>query len=166
MTTTVFGNGMLTLAMVTGSAPVTATPPKSTIRWEYRTLTKDQLMNLGKKDLAAALNRLGEDGWELAAVDGIYIFKRLRGPVYRRAEDIRDHIKIREAQVEQQKDRVAWTERMGKKGFLATTQIQFERDWLQRLELALARACRELERLPEENREPVPPPHLRDKLGR
>jgi hypothetical protein len=166
MTTTVFSYALLTLAMVTGSAPVTATPPKSTIRWEYRTLTKDQLLNLGKTDLAAALNRLGEDGWELAAVDGVYIFKRLRGPVYRRAEDIRDDIKILEAQVEQQKDRVAWAERMGKKGFLATTQIQFERDWLQRLELALARARRELDRLPEESRETVPPPHPVEKPNR
>ena len=39
-------------------------------KWEYQILTKEQIIELGKKDLTAGLNRLGEQGWELAAVEG------------------------------------------------------------------------------------------------
>jgi hypothetical protein len=154
---------LLTLGLVCGHGLVSASPAESSSRWEYRTLTKDQVLSLGNSDLATGLNRLGDDGWELAGVDGIYIFKRPRGIAHRRAEDIKDEIKIIEADVEQQKDRVAWAQRMGKKGFLAENQIQFERDYLKRLELILARARRDLDALPKERREPVAKPRTGEK---
>src|SRR5262249_25272463 len=37
-------------------------------KWEYRVLTKEQLAELGKKNLAAGLNKIGEEGWELVTV--------------------------------------------------------------------------------------------------
>jgi hypothetical protein len=40
-------------------------PPK----WEYQVLTKEQVAGLGKKDLAAGLNKLGDESWELVAVE-------------------------------------------------------------------------------------------------
>jgi uncharacterized protein (TIGR03067 family) len=53
-------------------------------RWEYRTLTRQQLLDLGKKDVTAGLNRMGDSGWELVAVQrgestgpAEYYFKRL-----------------------------------------------------------------------------------------
>jgi hypothetical protein len=48
----------------------------ATARWEYRVVAKDQLLQLGNKDLAAGLNQLGAQGWELAGVDNAYIFRR------------------------------------------------------------------------------------------
>jgi hypothetical protein len=32
-------------------------------KWEYRVLTKDEVVKLGQKDLTAGLNRLGDAGW-------------------------------------------------------------------------------------------------------
>jgi hypothetical protein len=154
---------LLILAPVQGPAPVGASPGESGLRWEYRGLTKDQILSLGNTDLVAGLNRLGDEGWELAGVDGIYIFKRPRGLAHRRAEDIKDDIKVIEADVEQQRDRVAWAERMGKKGFLAENRIQFERDYLKRLELALARARRDLQSLPKDSKEPAAKPPKSEK---
>src|SRR5262249_17423409 len=38
-------------------------------RWEYQVLTKEQVADLGKKNLAAGVNKLGGDSWELGAVE-------------------------------------------------------------------------------------------------
>jgi len=38
-------------------------------KWEYRALSRDQVAELGKKDFAAGLNKLGDEGWELVAVE-------------------------------------------------------------------------------------------------
>jgi hypothetical protein len=55
-------------------------------KWEYRVLAKREVAELGKKDLAAGLNKLGDEGWELVAVEPqagrssgqpTYYFKRL-----------------------------------------------------------------------------------------
>jgi Bacterial type II/III secretion system short domain len=52
--------------------------------WEYKTLLKSQITELGKTDLGAGLNALGDEGWELVAVDrpekgtATYIFKRVK----------------------------------------------------------------------------------------
>jgi hypothetical protein len=37
-------------------------------RWEYRLATRQQLLELGKNDVAAGLNKVGAEGWELVAV--------------------------------------------------------------------------------------------------
>jgi hypothetical protein len=64
------GNPIATQAPKTGGAPPAAPP------WEYQVLPKERVLELGKKDLAAGLNALGAKGWELAAVDNGYIFRR------------------------------------------------------------------------------------------
>lgn len=51
--------------------------------WEYKALVKSQITELGKTDLGAGLNALGDEGWELVAVDAgkgqaTYIFKRAK----------------------------------------------------------------------------------------
>src|SRR5262245_53185030 len=38
-------------------------------KWEYRIASKDELAELGHKNVAAGLNKLGEEGWELVAVE-------------------------------------------------------------------------------------------------
>jgi hypothetical protein len=38
-------------------------------KWEYKALTKAQVADLGKKDFAAGLNKLGDEGWELVALE-------------------------------------------------------------------------------------------------
>jgi hypothetical protein len=45
--------------------------PRATVKgkWEYRVLTKDEITELSNKNFAAGLNKLGEDGWELVAVE-------------------------------------------------------------------------------------------------
>ena len=42
-----------------------AAPPK----WEYRVLHEQELSRLGKGDVAAGLNQLGAEGWELAVFE-------------------------------------------------------------------------------------------------
>lgn len=64
------GNPVANQAAKTGSA--SAAPS----RWDYQVLTKERVLELGNKDLAAGLNALGAQGWELAAVDTVYIFRR------------------------------------------------------------------------------------------
>jgi uncharacterized protein (TIGR03067 family) len=53
-----------------GAGPGSAAAPShhSGPRWEYRTLTRQELINLAQKDVTAGLNKLGEDGWELVAI--------------------------------------------------------------------------------------------------
>jgi hypothetical protein len=71
-----------------------ATPPGvAGPRWEYKIQAGDTLTELGQGDLAAGLNKLGEEGWELIAVPaaepgrafgrprGDYDFKRPKASV-------------------------------------------------------------------------------------
>jgi hypothetical protein len=37
-------------------------------KWEYSVLTRDEVRKRGKGDLAAGLNALGEEGWEMVAL--------------------------------------------------------------------------------------------------
>jgi hypothetical protein len=46
-------------------------------RWEYKVVSEADILKLGKDDLAAGLNKLGEDGWELVAFEKTrFILKR------------------------------------------------------------------------------------------
>jgi hypothetical protein len=128
--------------------------PAVLARWEYRVLTRDQVLDLGKKDLAAGLNKLGVEGWELAAIDGVYIFKRMRQENARSAEEVKSLIARIEADVEQWKDRVAWAQRMARKGFLSDREVDAERQQLRRAEIALERARRDLRILSPEQKPP------------
>jgi hypothetical protein len=136
------GVGLLAIAVASAALqlatfPAAAQQPASFPRWEYRVLTKEQVIELGKKDLAAGLNRLGDDGWELAAFDGQYIFKRLQGPDPNYLEQLKNQIAAAEADVDNWNERLAWSERMAKKGYLAANQVQADRARLQRAEMAL-----------------------------
>ena len=59
-------------------------------KWEYRVLTKDELPATQAKDLATALNKLGDEGWELVAAGSTYIFKRPKNE--NRIEDMRRRV--------------------------------------------------------------------------
>jgi hypothetical protein len=48
-------------------------------RWEYRVVGYDQVQKLSGegKNLTIGLNKLGQDGWELAAADGLSVEAQL-----------------------------------------------------------------------------------------
>jgi hypothetical protein len=134
----------LLLSGLAGGAPPAAAappegPPDAAPRWEYRVLTHDQVIDLGKKDLAAGLNRLGDDGWELAAVDGAYIFKRPKGRRGEQVADARRRLALLEADVAGWQERVAWAQRMARKGFLSDRQLDAEELRLKLAERGLGR---------------------------
>ena len=123
-------------------------------RWEYRVLDKDQLPKAQAKDLADALNRLGDEGWELVAAGETYIFKRPKSED--RAEGMRRQVAFLQAGLDKFKDRVAWSKRMARKGFLSDNQLQFEEDLLKEVETALDKAKSELKTLPRRPAEAKP----------
>src|SRR5262245_52558623 len=128
--------------------------PEGAPRWEYRVLTKEQVSELGKNDLAAGLNKLGDDGWEVAVVDAAYIFKRPKDQAAKQPEDLKAQVAQAELDVEMSKDRVAWSERMARKGFLSERQVEAERGLLRKAEMALEKAQRELKKLPPDPKGP------------
>jgi len=132
-------------------------------RWEYRVLSKAQIIELGKKDLAVGLNTLGDEGWELVAIDTSYIFKRPKDRGRRQAEDLKSQILLIESDVEQLKDRVAWAERMFKKGFMSANQAEAERLQLKRAQMALERARKDLEVLPADAKKATDKEHKPEK---
>jgi hypothetical protein len=146
MTVVRFALLILGLATASWSVIARAAEPARTAagRWEYRVLTREQILDLGNKDLAAGLNKLGNDSWELAGIDTVYIFKRPRDQDGRRAEDIKRLIPLLESEVALQQERVAWAERMVRKGFMTERQAEAERLRLKGAELNLARARGEL----------------------
>jgi hypothetical protein len=143
----------VTLAVLAGAAwPLASRAdegrPTAVVQWEYRVVPKDKLLQLGKQDLAAGLNKLGEEGWELVVVDGAYVFKRPKEQLARRAAEVKRRIGLIESDVETWKERVAWAERMVKRGYLTEHQVNAERTRLREAENALAAAREELKALP------------------
>jgi hypothetical protein len=144
------------------AAPAAEHEPQAMLRWQYKVLTKEQLLELGNKDLAAGLNKLGDQGWELVGFKDGYIFKRSKGgfisppakeQVARQRDEIKSYMALRQSEVDLWKDRVAWAKRMVKKGFLAPSSIQAEELWLKRAELALDQVRRDLQALPPDPKE-------------
>jgi hypothetical protein len=121
--------------------------PDAVPSWEYRILTKEQIIELGKKDLTEGLNKLGEQGWELAAVETAFIFKRAKPQNGERIEDVKRQIALFEVDQQKWQDRVAWSERMLKKGFLSEAQVNGERMELRKIEITLDSLRRELQSL-------------------
>jgi hypothetical protein len=153
---------LLALAAVLASAAALAagTPPGAVPRWEYRVLSREQVLKLGQKDLEAGLNRLGDQGWDLVSADREYIFKRPRVVYGLSAADLKalkDEIALRESDVNDLKERVAWTQRMVRKGFRSTGQLRDEQRVLQEAELALEGARRQLQILPPPAKDPKAP---------
>jgi hypothetical protein len=150
---------LLTIGVANGPWHVAALlaqdKPAAVPKWEYRVLTKQQVIELGKKDLAAGLNQLGSDGWELAAVDAAYIFKRAVELHGKQVADLKGQLAFAESDLETWKDRVAWSKRMAKKGYLSEQQVNAERVQLRRAEIALDKARRELKSIPSNSKEPA-----------
>jgi hypothetical protein len=150
---------LLVIAVVSGASPVTALAaenrPDAVSMWEYRVLTKEQVLDLGKKDLAAGLNKLGDEGWELVVAEPAYIFKRPKDQLRKQVAEVKRRIALIEADVEQLKDRAAWAERMAKKGYLSGQQVDAEKRRLRAAETALDEARNGLKALPPDPKEPV-----------
>jgi hypothetical protein len=124
-------------------------------RWEYQILTKEQVLDRGKTDLAAGLNKLGDAGWELVAVDKDYIFKRPKDLARKSAAELKSRIALIENDLEAWKDRVAWSERMVKKGLLSGNQVDAEKRKMRIAEIALEQARLELELVSPITPEPI-----------
>ncbi len=149
---------LLAVVIGTGGAPIQAGESGVAPRWEYRVLTKDQVLDLGQKDLAAGLNRLGHDGWELAAVDGAYIFKRRRGLHVASAENIKERLALAETDVAARKERAAWSERMARMGFMSKSRVEAEKALLAQAEIDAAQLRRDLDMMLLPAPKSVPPP--------
>jgi len=126
------------------------------IQWEYRVLTKDQLLNAGKKDLAAALNRLGSQGWELVAIEtalapSTFYFKRPRQSLAEQIEDYKARVAGLELAVALARDRADWAERMTRKGNGSESNLTVANQQLKFAELALERARKRLSVLSSES---------------
>jgi hypothetical protein len=150
---------LLVIAVVSGTLQINAWSaeerPIAAPRWEYRVLTKEQVLDLGKKDLAVGLNQLGGEGWELAAVDAAYIFKRSKDRNYKQAEEIKSQVALLESEVEMLRDRVTWADRMVRKGYMTDQQLRAEREALKQVELALNRARKDLATLLADPKRPA-----------
>jgi hypothetical protein len=145
---------LFAVAFASAALPVIALSAEGTsnavTRWEYRVLTKDQVLDLGKKDLAAGLNTLGEEGWELVAVEPAYIFKRPRQQ--KKLEDLQRQVSVAESDLAAWRDRAAWSERMARKGLLSEKQAQADQQKLQDAQRAFDRAKQDLKALPTERK--------------
>ena len=89
-------------ALLVFAAAVSAAEPKPAVvyQWEYRVLSEEQVIALGKKDLTAGLNQLGDEGWELVTAGAHYIFKRPKDLAQKQAAEIKTRIGIAEADVQ------------------------------------------------------------------
>jgi hypothetical protein len=155
------------LAAAAGSSPAAAPAadnrPDAVVQWEYRVLTRDQILDLGKKDLAAGLNQLGDDGWELVVAEPTFIFKRPRDLVRKQASETKRRIILLESDVEMLKDRVAWAERMLRKGYLTEQQANAERLRLEAAQISLDEARKQLKEPPSGPKPPAGPEGKPDK---
>ena len=139
-------------------------------KWEYRIASKDELAELGNRNVAAGLNKLGEEGWELVAVESgaaavpvQFYLKRLKDLPLAQREAATRRVAAAEAEVELWRERAAYSERMVKKGFLAENQARADLAQLRHAEVLLSSARRELEALtpPKPAPEKVPQPEKR-----
>src|SRR5262249_9226058 len=131
-------------------------------KWEYRILTKEQVADLGKGDVAVGLNRLGEQGWELAAIEPAvapvkdpsaqFYLKRPTGWDYRQPSrpGLEPRVEAARANLDAWKERAAWSKRMAKKGLMSEAQADADRERLQHAARSLEQAERELKALPAE----------------
>src|SRR5439155_21289664 len=84
-----------------------------------------------ESDIAAAENTL-----KLAKLE---YEKYTKGDYPASLKQVLGNIKVGESDVEQQRERVAWMQRMVKKGYQTPSQLQAEQSRLESLELTLAR---------------------------
>src|SRR5439155_15673473 len=79
--------------------------------------------------------KTAEVALQLAKID---LEKYQKGDYPQNLKDVEGKIKIAEADVEQQRDRAAWAQRMVKKGYQTVSQAQAEQSKLESLEVNLA----------------------------
>lgn len=145
------------VAVAIGSQkPALSVDDKTAPKWEYRVVPKEQVVELGKNDFAAGLNKLGEEGWELVVVDGGYIFKRPRSQNDREIAELKLRIAILNRDIELQKERLSWSNRMVKMGYLSNQALVAEQERQERFELVRDKLNKDLERLIAPPAEPIP----------
>jgi uncharacterized protein DUF4177 len=65
--------GSLIVAGYVCEAAAVPAPQPGSFRWEYKVYKEVDLANLtDEKTLEAALNKLGDEGWELVAIKSVY----------------------------------------------------------------------------------------------
>jgi hypothetical protein len=114
-------------------------------RWQYRVLSKQQLLKTGKQDLAAGLNQLGKQGWELVGIDGGYIFKRRAPSGPASVEDLKRRLAEAERDVDAQREHLAWSQLMARRGVVSEAYLQTEERIMQHVEAAAEQARRDLD---------------------
>jgi hypothetical protein len=81
-------SGLLLAVVVADGArpvPASAQPASTRVRWEYKLLTPTAIEALSGKEPGAflsGLNKLGEDGWELVAIEPGHVPAPVRLPRY------------------------------------------------------------------------------------
>jgi hypothetical protein len=174
---------LLVLSVAAGIPLVAASgqgaSPATRAKWEYRVLTREQVAKLGKNDLVAGLNLLGEEGWELVSVEPAFTpprdsnvparaaqfyLKRLKDWQRTQREQALKRVDLAQADVAMWQERSAWSQRMVKKGFMTAAQAEADQTRLQRARMTLEKAERELKGLssmpkqtPEKEQKPAPP---------
>jgi hypothetical protein len=92
--------------------------------------------------------KTAETDLALAEID---LEKYLKGDFPQALQDVEGRVKVAESDLEQQRDRAAWAQRMLKKGYYTVSQADSEQSKLQSLELALAKVTTERNLLQEPN---------------
>src|SRR5262249_9502617 len=87
---------------------------------------KEEQYNIDKKT--------AETNLKLAEID---LEKYVKGDFPQALQDVEGRVKVAESDLEQQRDRAAWAQRMLKKGYYTVSQADSEQSKLQSLELAL-----------------------------
>jgi len=89
-----------------------------------------------KKEQYEIDKKTAETNLRLAEID---LEKYLEGDYPQALQDVEGRVKVAESDLEQQRDRAAWAQRMLKKGYYTVSQADSEQSKLQSLELALAK---------------------------
>jgi hypothetical protein len=89
-----------------------------------------------KKEQYDIDKKTAETNLRLAEID---LEKYLEGDYPQALQDVEGRVKVAESDLEQQRDRAAWAQRMLKKGYYTVSQADSEQSKLQSLELALAK---------------------------
>jgi hypothetical protein len=114
------------------------------------------VVRAGHNDLEmveAIVIRLDEAAAEVGAAEGDAEPRKAR--THKRPEEIKHRVAVAESDVAMWRDRVAWSERMAKKGYLTDFQVNADRGQLIRAEFALDQAQEELQGLTPDRKQHV-----------
>jgi outer membrane protein TolC len=85
-------------------------------------------------------------------IDAEIVLERAKARQQAGRENARSVVELAESELEMWKERVAWSERMVKKGYLTERQLQTERAALKQAETVLEKARRELDGVPPKDK--------------